>query len=176
MDLATITAIRPELEAELSGQRLGKIFQLSKFDLALDFRGPGSRYLFVSIEPGNPRVYLIHRRLRDLEKASLSPAAFPLVLRKRLSGATLSSIAQIADERVLLFSFDALDELDEPVSYTIAVQLTGKSANLFLLDSASRILDASRATRGPGQQVGDVYAPPEKIDATTASTEPRSSA
>lgn len=162
MDLATITAIRLELERELSGQKFGKIFQLSKHDFAFDFRLPASRYLFVSVEPGNPRVYLVNRRLRDLEKASVNPTSFAQLLRKRLSSARLSSITQIPDERVLLALFEGLDDLEAPVAYTLAIQLTGVSANLFLLDLASRILDTVRQTHGEGQQVGDVYSPPEK--------------
>lgn len=162
MDLATVTAIRPELEAALTGRKFGKLFQLSKFELVIDLRLPESRYLFVSVEPGNPRVYLIKRRLRDLEKASVNPTPFLLTLRKRLSGATSRGVAQIEGERALLFAFDGEDDLGERVTYTLAVQLTGRSANLFLLDESSRILDASRTTRGEGQQAGDTYDPPKR--------------
>ena len=165
MDLATITAIRNELESELKGRQLGKIFQQSAHDIAVDFRTPDSKYLFVSIEPRNPRIYLIKRKLRDLEKASGNPTPFSLTLRKKLSGARLSSVVQIEGERVLLLSFDAETDLDEPVDNTIAVQLTGASANLFLLDSQSMILAAARQTRGDGQQVGESYAPPARRQA-----------
>jgi predicted ribosome quality control (RQC) complex YloA/Tae2 family protein len=175
VDLATITAIRPEIELDVAERPFGKLFQLSKFDLAIDFRLPGSRYLFVSIEPGDPRLYLIKRRLRDLEKASISPTPFSLGLRKKLSGGKLSALKQIAGERALLFAFDATDEFGDQTSYTLVAQLTGKSANLFLLDSGSRILDTAKETRGPGQQVGDRYEPPprrepEQADAKTLDT------
>ncbi|MBA3351957.1 MAG: NFACT family protein, partial [Blastocatellia bacterium] len=79
MDLTTVTAIRRELESELIGSALGKIFQLSKFDIAVDLRLPNSSYLFVSVEPGNPRVYLIKRRMRDLERASGNPSPLSLL-------------------------------------------------------------------------------------------------
>lgn len=162
MNLPTITAVCTELKAELTGRRFGKIFQLSKFDLAVDFRPSSSRYLFVSIEPGNPRAYLIKRRLRDLERASGNPTPFTLALRNRLSGATVTAIEQIAGERVLIFSFDATGELDQPMRYSLVIQLTGRSANMFLTDSQSRITEAARRTRGPGQQVGDVYDRPSR--------------
>ena len=158
MDLATVTAIREELETELAGRRFGKIIPLSKTDIAVDFRLPDSRYLFISIEPGNPRTYLIRRKLRELEKAAISPSPFLLGLKKKLSGAELRSITQIPDERVLFFEFDATNEVDERVSLTLAAQLTGNSANLFLLDSEARILDRAKTTKG--QERSELYEAP----------------
>jgi predicted ribosome quality control (RQC) complex YloA/Tae2 family protein len=164
VDLATVTAIRPELESELVGRRFGKVFQLSRSDLAVDFRLSGSRYLFVSLRPGNPRTYLIERRLRDLDKAAINPGAFPLVLRKHLSGAEVSSVTQVESERVLLIGLDGSDELDRRASYILALQLTGSSSNMFLLDSGGAIIDSMKETRGPGQQIGDRYDPPARSE------------
>ena len=160
MDLATVTAIRAELEAELTGRRFGMIFQLSKFDLAVDLRLSDSRYLFISIEPGNPRVYLIRRRLRDLERASVNPSPFVLVLRKHLSNAMFTAIEQIERERILLFRFDLVDEMGKPGAATLVVQLTGRSANLILLDAHSTIIALVKETTGEGQQIGDEYRAP----------------
>ena len=168
MDLATITSIRAELEAELIGRRFGKVFQLSRFDMAVDFRLSDSRYLFVSIEPGNPRIYLIKRRLRDLERSATNPTSFLLALRKRLSNATVAEIQQVNNERILLLRFDAVDELDQPDVCTLVVQLTGKSANLFVLDARSVIVATARVTQGEGQQIGDSYLPPGRAAAAPA--------
>ena len=158
MDLATVTAIRGELETELAGRRFGKIIPLSKTDLAIDFRLPDSRYLFLSIAPGNPRAYLIRRKLREIEKTASSPTPFMLGLRKKLSGAELTSVTQVPHERILFFNFDAVDEVDGNVSLMLAAQLTGNSANLLLLDSEKAIIDRARDTKG--QAVGESYEPP----------------
>jgi predicted ribosome quality control (RQC) complex YloA/Tae2 family protein len=163
VDLATITAICKELDSELRGRRPGKIFQLSKTDLSVDFRLSDSRYLFISVESRNPRAYLIRRRMRDLEKNSGTPSNFALALRKHLSSAELSSVTQVENERVLLLEFDAVDDLGDTLRYTVATQLTGASANLFLLDSESKIVAALRQTRGAGQQIGEVYEPPARL-------------
>lgn len=168
MDLATITAIRKELESELTGQRFGAIFQLSRTDIAVDFRSPDSRYLFVSVGPRNPRMFLIRRRLRDLEKSSGTPGNFALILRKELSGAELSSITQVEDERVLFLAFNGVDELGNPAHYILAAQLTGASANLFLLDRELTIIASSRQTHGSGQQPGEKYEPPVRRKTETS--------
>lgn len=162
MNLATIAAIRAELESALVGQKFGRVFQLAKLDLAVDFRLRDSSYLFISLEPGNPRTYLIKRRLRDLEKASLNSSAFAMILRKRLAGADLTAVVQVPNERVLVISLDAYGDLGRVSKYSLAIQLTGSSSNLFLLDADSRIVDAMKQTRGQGQQVGDEYAPPTR--------------
>jgi predicted ribosome quality control (RQC) complex YloA/Tae2 family protein len=150
------------VESALVGQKFGRVFQLAKLDLAIDFRLRDSSYLFISVEPGNPRTYLIKRRLRDLEKASLNSSAFAMILRKRLAGADLTAVAQVPNERVLVISFDAYGDLGRVSKYSLAIQLTGSSSNLFLLDAESRIVDALKQTRGEGQQVGDEYAPPTR--------------
>ena len=146
----------------LVGRRFGKIFALSRLDLAIDFRSGDSRYLFISADPGEPRAYLIKRKLRELEKASMSPSPFHLLLHKHLSGAELTSVEHLANERVLLFTFDAANDVDGSATYTLAAQLTGRSANLFLLDANRAIIASIRETSGPGQQVSEVYQPPER--------------
>ena len=162
MNLATVAAIRGELESALVGQKLGRVFQLGKLELAIDFRLRDSSYVFISLTPGDPRTYLIKRRLRDLEKASLHSSQFALILRKRLAGAEVVSLAQVENERVLIISLKHFGDLGRLTNYSLAIQLTGTSANLFVLDAESRVLEAMKQTRGEGQRVGDVYAPPAR--------------
>ena len=160
MNTPTLEKIRDELQTALVGRKFGKIFQMSRFELAIDFRLTDSKYLFISIEPANPRIYLIRRRLRDLDKMSANPSAFAVFLRKRLSGATLQNIARLAGERILSFDFSVIDELGETHHYALETQLTGRSANMFLLDTKGFILETSRETFGEGQITGDRYSPP----------------
>ena len=160
MNRATIEQIIPELREALIGRRFGKVFVLSRNAVAIDFRLPDSHYLFISAEPAGPRAYLIRRRLRDLEKVSTNPTAFAMQLKKRLSGADVTAIEHITDERVLSFELTGTSELGEEYRAFVIAQLTGKSANLFLLDGSYRIVDSLRDTLGEGQQIGDIYAPP----------------
>jgi predicted ribosome quality control (RQC) complex YloA/Tae2 family protein len=158
----TIKAIVEEIAPLLVGRVMGKVFQLSRVALAIDFRpGPGS-YLFISVEPAQPRIHLIERRVRDLEKQSLAPSLFALILRKHLGGARLSSLSKDETDRIVRLSFDASDEIDDAVERTLVVQLTGKAANLLLLDERGYVIDALRPPRGAGQEVGSLYQPPPK--------------
>ncbi len=160
MNEKTLEQIRAELAAVLIGQKFGKIFTLARLNLAIDFRLNDSLFLFVSVDSANPRIYLIKRRLRDLEKQSGNPPPFVQFLRKRLANGVLQSIEKIAGERILLFYFLVQTELGETETYSLVVQLTGRSANLFLCDKNHFILDKMRETFGAGQEIGGTYSAP----------------
>ncbi|HEX8288613.1 MAG TPA: NFACT family protein [Pyrinomonadaceae bacterium] len=166
MNLATVEKISAELSDALVGCKFGKIFPVSRLQMAIDFRLHDSNYLFISVEPAAPRIYLIKRRVRDLEKQSAHSSPFVLFLRKRLANAVLDEIEQIAGERILRFVFTAQNELGQTENYALIVQLTGRSANLFLLEKNGFILDSIRETFGEGQEIGTTYAPPVR-DAET---------
>ena len=162
MNIATITSIIPELRSALVGRRFGKIFALSRHSMAIDFRIADSLYLFISVESADPRIYLIRRRVRALEKASSNLPAFFTQLKKKLVGSDVLSIDQLDGERVVAMNFAGRNEFGDNFRAGLIVQLTGKSANLFLVDPARRIVDSLRETLGEGQQVGDVYQPPAR--------------
>lgn len=160
MNEPTLEKICAELASVLIGQKFGKIFNLSRFRLAIDFRLHDATYLFISVEPSAPSIYLIKRRLRDLEKQSKNQTSFVLFLRKRLANAVLQSIEKLRNERIVRFAFLAQNEIGQTENYTLIIQLTGRSANLFLLDKSDFILDALRENFGAGQEIANKYAVP----------------
>ena len=162
MNEQTIAEIVRELAGALVGRVWGKVFLLGRASLAADFRTGGGRYLFISVEPNQPRLYLVERTVRELEKASLPPTHFVLTLRKALGGATLSAVSKDEGDRVVRFRFETEDALGNPSARTLVAQLTGRAANLFLLDEKGRVLDRMRPSKGAGQEVGEVYEPPAR--------------
>lgn len=160
MNEATLEVITKELSTNLIGQKFGKVFQLSKLRFVIDFRLPDGLYLFISVEASAPRIYLVERRLRDLEKLSLNPNSFVLQLRKRLANAILQRIEKLSGERILRFSLTAHDEIEGLKNYAFIVQLTGRSANLFLLDDNEFIIDSLRENHGDGQTVATRFSAP----------------
>ena len=162
MNNSTLEKVCEELSSALTGQRFGKIFPLSRFETAIDFRLHDSLFLFISIEPSRPRIYLIKRRLRDLEKQSVNPSPFLLYVRKRLSGAVVRDVAKIPNERVLLISFSAENETGEVNDFSLIIQLTGRSSNIFLADANDFILESMRPNSGTGQISGERYQPPPR--------------
>ena len=156
----TLKEIATELDELLPGRFLGRVFQLSTFSLALDFGLREKGYLFISIEPAAPRLYLIKRSSRELEKASVPLSSFAQALRSALGGGAVQSLLKDENERVVRFSLLVSDDLGDSRKNLLVAQLTGRSANLFLLDSQGKIVQVWRTTRGAGQQVGELYEPP----------------
>jgi len=165
MNEPTIKAIVDEISGEVIGRAPGKLFQLTSLSLAIDFRLPDSRYLMVSVEPAHARVHLIQRRVRDLEKQSLPPAPFLLSLRKELSGTTLRSVEKEPGDRIIRFAFAGRDELGADQKRTLIAQITGRTANLFLLASDNTIVTALRSLRGD-PSTGEKYEPPRGLSQT----------
>ena len=148
-----IRRVVEELRDSLTGRFLGKIYQLTPLSFAFDFGLRGS-FLFVSAEPSSPRLYLIERRARDLQKGSIQLAHFGQLLRARTNGAALVSIEKDVRDRVVRLTFRFDDQL-----LKLIVQLTGRASNLFLVDDTDRIL---AVLRGPGGQLpGETYSPPQ---------------
>ena len=133
-----------ELRTHLTGRYLGKIFQLSPVSFAFDF-GLRGAFLFVSVDPASPRLYLIQRRARDLEKQSVALGQFGQLLKSKLNGQPLSGVEKEPGDRIVRLSFER---------ETLVAQLTGRTADLFLLDEASHI-EAALRTRIEG-----LYVPP----------------
>src|SRR5437660_8515438 len=129
MDDQSINAVVAEIRLLLLGRAPGKIFQLSPSSVAIDFGLREPRFLLLSVEPALPRMYLIKRRVRDLEKQSMPLGQFALLLRKELSNVTFESIKKDTDDRIVRFHFAGTDELGRLRKRTLVAQLTGSSAN-----------------------------------------------
>jgi len=172
MDDQSISAVIAEIEPLLAGRAPGKIFQLGPLSLAIDFRLREQTYLFVSIEPALSRIYLIKRHVRDLEKQSTQLSQFALALHKELSNTIVRSVKKDDGDRVVRFHFTGTDELGASRDYTLLLQLSGRSANLFLLNPAGVVVHRARPTHNSGQQVGDSYETPSaQIDRQTPTSE-----
>ncbi|HEX8351825.1 MAG TPA: NFACT family protein, partial [Pyrinomonadaceae bacterium] len=165
MNEQLIAEVLEELRPALSGRPWGKVFQLSAATLAVDFRTGDGRYLLLSAEPARPRLHMMARTVRELERVALTPSPFALVLRKILGGGTLRKLTRDEGDRVVRFNFSVPDAAGDEHAATLVAQLTGRTSNLFLLDEHGRVVAALRPARGEGQAEGDVYGPPSRQDA-----------
>src|SRR5882672_1170881 len=109
MDDQAINEIVAEITPLMIGRAPGKIFQLTPLSLVIDFRLRDHGDLLVSVEPAQPRMYLIKRRVRDLEKQSIPLAQFGQSLRKALSNTTLLSIEKDPEDRIIWLRFSGTD-------------------------------------------------------------------
>ncbi|HEY3028109.1 MAG TPA: NFACT family protein [Pyrinomonadaceae bacterium] len=160
MDDQTISDIVEEIAPILKGHSPGKIFQLSAFALAIDFHSRDKNYLFISADPNQPGLYMMARRVNELEKQSSGLSPFAQALKSELSPTRIQSVKKDSDDRIVRFSFAGRNDVGQEVARTLVAQLTGRAANLFLLDAQDMILRALRPGRGEGQAVGQKYKSP----------------
>ena len=154
MDQELIRRVVEELRTELSGRYFGKIYQLSPVSFAIDF-GLRGEFLLISVDPANPRFYLTHRRTKDLEKQSLPLNTFGQAVRSRLSGAHFVSISKDPLDRIVRLTFRSDD-----IFWRLVVQLTGRTADIFLLDELNRIVAVLREQTET--RIHQFYQPPPR--------------
>ena len=154
MNQTLIQSVIDELRSVLPGRFFGKIYQLGPVSFAIDF-GLRGEFLLISVDPSNPRFYLIRRRTRDLEKQSTGLSAFGQAMRSKLSGAHVVDISKDPLDRIVRLTFRR-----EDVFRRLVIQLTGRTADVFLLDELNRI---EAILREPGQtRIQQLYEPPPR--------------
>lgn len=139
MNQTVLQRVVEELQGVLIGRFFGKIYQLGPVSFAIDF-GLRGEFLFVSVDPASPRLYLMRRRTKDLEKQSVALNAFGQMVRSKLSGAHLVQISKDPLDRIVRLTF----RTEEVIFRRLVIQLTGRTADLFLLDELNRIVAVLR--------------------------------
>lgn len=165
MELRYISAVCDELRAAAPGSPFRRTFQLGEHALVFDIGASDGRFLFVDAGPSRPRLYLTERTKRELERSSSTSGAFAQYLRKHLANARVTNIEQLPEERIIRFDLSQFTEAGDASAWSLIFQITGRSANIFLLDDEGRIVMSLREDKTEGRRVGDVYHPPERSSA-----------
>jgi predicted ribosome quality control (RQC) complex YloA/Tae2 family protein len=152
-----IEQIVSELADALIQTAFREAIQLTDDRFILSFDGEEFRLLNIDLNPIGPAIYLIERKWRELKKNKMNTAKFVADLQKWFHGSNVSRIEKLENERVLQISFENSDDR------SLIVQLTGKSANLFILDVDRTILAAAKRPGAEEQTIGKVYFPPQTI-------------
>lgn len=137
MDNFLLQTVVTELEALLVGQRLGRIVQLGATDLALDFRLRDGCRLVISTDSQSLALYLTRRSLPQLGDQVRTDTGFVALLKKYLGGARLVGAEKLGYDRVVNFAFAAQDEAGRSRQLRLVVLLTGRAANVLLIEDGS---------------------------------------
>ena len=162
MQANLIQRVVEELRTTLPGRYFGKIFQLAPLSFAIDF-GLRGEFLFISVDPANPRIYLIRRRTKDLDKQSIPLLAFGQAMRSKLGGAHVVNFSKDPSDRIVRLTFRSDD--GQPIFRRLIIQLTGRTADLFIVDELNRIEAILR--EDPQIRPHKIYEPPTRDKART---------
>ncbi len=144
-----------ELEGMLLGSVLAECRQPSPSQLLLNFRIPGgSHWLLIAVDAGLERMHLVGNHPPN----PLKSLSFQNLLRARLRG-RLREVALLEGDRVVKMSFGGPEGIPE---HHLLIGLTGRGANLFLLDAEMRVQGTLRPLRGEDSlwRVGEPWRPP----------------
>lgn len=159
MDQVLIQRVVEELRDALIGRFAGKIYQLTPLSFAINF-GLRGEFLFISVDPANPRFYLMHRRTKDLEKQSFALNTFGQSMRSKLGGAHVVDVSKDPLDRIVRLTFRTEAESGETIFRRLVIQLTGRAVDIFLLDELNRIAAVLREQAQT--RVHHVYVPPPR--------------
>lgn len=123
-----------ELRQELLYGRIQKINQPFEQELVLQIRSNRQNHkLLLSAHPVFGRIQLTNTSFEN----PAVPNTFIMVMRKYLQGATIESIEQIDNDRVLEISVSNKNEIGDSVTATLVIEIMGKHSNIILMDKAS---------------------------------------
>lgn len=140
LDGITCKLLSDELNNELQGMRIDKIFQPDKYTLFFHIRTSGTnKKLLISYDPTAQRVHFTDTSREN----PMMPPSFCMLLRKHMQGAKISKITCPDFERIIEIGFITTDELHDTKEMRLIIELMGRYSNLILVNSQNRIIDSA---------------------------------
>ena len=165
--------LKNEISDFAVGSRIEKIHQPYREEIVLSLRSrEGAKKLLISCRADSARIHFTAHAPENPAK----PPMLCMLLRKRLTGAKITALEQDGLERVLKIRLAASNELGDPVSLSLIVEIMGKYSNIILTEGG-RIIDAVKRVDESRSQVRlvlpglDYVSPPpqNKLDIFTDS-------
>ena len=149
LSLADCKSIVEELQQALTEGWIQKIHQPQLHTLTIDIRVPGDTFtLLICSEPQFARLHLISAKLENPP----TPPPFCQFLRAQLEGGRIEKIRQEPNDRIVYLTVQT-----SASRFILVAAMTGRQANVFLLNEQRVILKSLRPARS---KVGELYTPP----------------
>ena len=174
MENYILAAITTELRRLLLNQRLGKIIQLGTTGLLIETHLRESGWLHISTDPQMLALHLTHRNAKQFYAEARTDTHFVDLFKKYLGNALVTEIEKLGYDRMVRISLLSTDENGVETPRDLVVQLTGRSANVFILEQ-NLILAALREHNFetgiylepllPNNKLDPFYCSPEQLQA-----------
>ncbi len=141
LDGLTLYYAVKEIREEITGCKVDKVHQPQPDTVALALRAPGKNpRLLICAGAADSRMHLTAQKYENPKV----PPMFCMFLRKHLTGAKITDVAQTGLERIVSISLETKDELGLPRAMTLVAELMGKYSNVMLLNENGVIMDSLR--------------------------------
>ncbi len=149
LNLLDLEQVLTEFAPAVRGAWIQKIHQPSPRSLVFDVRVPGHTHrLLISCEPNSARLHVTTRSHLNPP----TPPPFCQFLRAHFQGARIDDIRQISNDRIVELRLTGKEGTG-----TIVCELTGKTANMLVLNTDRQIV---RDLSNQRALVGQLYTPP----------------
>lgn len=137
LDGIFLNSINNDLNNNLVGGRVDKIYQPDKNEIVISIRNGGENHkLLMTAASSSPRLH----RTNVVRKNPDQPPMFCMLLRKHLAGAHITGIKQINFDRILEIAFECKDELDTTVHKSLIIEIMGKHSNIIFINTNTRVV------------------------------------
>jgi predicted ribosome quality control (RQC) complex YloA/Tae2 family protein len=134
-------AIADELNRNISGGRIFKVYQPERDNLILHVRANNQNIkLLLSCNANGARI---HMTSIDFENPS-SPPMFCMLLRKHLVGGIILKVEFSDYERIIGLLIEIDDELGDKSVKKLIIEIMGRHSNIILLNEGGKIIDAMK--------------------------------
>lgn len=135
-----------ELNEEMRGFKINKIYQPSFNEILIQGRGKNkeglfvSRDLYISCNLDKPKIYITSKKHNNPDV----PLNFTMLLRKYIDRGIIREFKQYNNDRILEIVVDASNELGDSKTFIIIFELMGRNSNIILVNESYQIIDAIR--------------------------------
>lgn len=152
-DGITVAAIADELNYNLTGGRIAKIAQPEADELLLTIKtGRGQKRLYISASASLPLIYLTEEN----KPGPMTAPNFCMLLRKHIGNGRITAVSQPGLERIICMDIEHLDELGDPCSKKLMIEIMGKHSNIIFCDDKGFIIDSIKHVSAQMSSVREV--------------------
>lgn len=115
----------------VNNQLVGKIFEPKPLEFVINLRRSDNVSLLISLLPSRPAIFLTRKSPKHFS-TDHSACHLTNMMRKYLSGATLTELVKETNERRIIINFSNFDTSGKLLKFSLLLDLMGRSANAHL--------------------------------------------
>ncbi|MDD4066520.1 MAG: NFACT RNA binding domain-containing protein [Clostridia bacterium] len=133
-----VYAITNELNNKIINAKVEKVTMPNNLELNIYLYKDKKYILKIDCSPDLNRIHLSKYK----KSSPLIPPTFCMILRKHLEHSIITKIEQYLLDRIILITFENINELNDKESKTLVIELMGKHSNCILINENKKIIDS----------------------------------
>ncbi|MBR3619916.1 MAG: NFACT family protein, partial [Clostridia bacterium] len=139
LDGLTLHLLTEELKQSAAGSRIEKVYQPTADEIIFHLRSrEGTMKLLINVSSATPHINLTSQTPENPP----TPPMLCMFMRKHLTGCVIDNIEQIDLDRICRIKLNGRNEIGDPVSFDLIIELMPKHANFIILNSDGIILES----------------------------------